>query len=107
MAYFDLLLDALKYVLAIIFVASAGIGMLIVTSNFIHAVTAGERLLRFVTGDNPKRLQVQLLTLGAGLSAVGFTAMLPWFLAAGLIFLFWAVLHYRHLNRKNNNRANK
>ncbi|MDX1401144.1 MAG: hypothetical protein R3245_04405 [Kiloniellales bacterium] len=107
MAYFDLLLEALKFVLAILFLASAGIGMLIVTSNFIHAVTAGERLLRFLTGDNPKRLQVQLLALGAGLSLIGFAAMSAWSLAAGLIFLAWAALHHQHRSRNKNKGAPK
>lgn len=101
MEVLDLILDALKYVIGTIFVTSAVVGLLIVTSSFIQVVNVAERFLRFVTGDDPKRLRVYLIALATALGAWGFFLKEPLPLAFGLMALAWAVLHYRYRLRRD------
>ena len=96
MEVLDLILDALKYILGMVFITSAVVGVLIVTASFIQVVNVAERLLRLITGDDPKRLRVYLIVLATVLSAWGFFLKEPLPLAFGLIALAWAVLHYRY-----------
>ena len=96
MEVLDLILDALKYILGMVFITSAVVGVLIVTASFIQVVNVAERLLRLITGDDPKRLRVYLIVLVIVLSAWGFLLKEPLPLAFGLIALAWAVLHYRY-----------
>lgn len=96
MEYVDLVLQALKYVIAAVFVTSAIIGLLIVTSNFLRALFVGEHLLRFIAGDNPNRLQAILLTSGVAFTLAGFALVSPGLLAPGFILLSWAGLHYHY-----------
>ena len=94
MEILDLILDALKIVIATVFITSAVVGLLIVTSSFIQVVGLAERALRAITGDDPKRLRAYLIILAVGLSALGFAIQEPIALAFGLMALAWAILHY-------------